>query len=613
MTINQMPSQISKIGGLVQYGQPADFFATERTRKALSGWGLASVFTLACLPFLSWQHPALMSTWQAEWFAALAGLATWAVLLPSMRWRFAVIPASIAPAVLLLVVAVWQFADHGAATRGVALLYVLEMVWAILIMLAAVQMDGHKIMLAVGYGLLAAGLIGGTVGIIQALQLPRFAGHPALFAQDGLAYGFVAQRNEFADVQFMALLGLAFLPMPRGMPWARWIFAAGLAISAAASGSNALVLYVIWGAAWGAVLLRHQPLSGRRMLALVAYAASLGAATFVLRAHLQHVSHVAGAPVLIDLWKGAAHAIARHPIMGIGLGRTPGAFYNFAAASPHTPAFSAFHTQAWNNVHNLALQLWMEAGLAGLAVAALLAALLLGSAWGARTTAQCWAVALLGVLALHSMVEFPLWTLPFLGLASILLAVAGPQKTWQLPSTAGIAPVAVGAVAALFLMIAMQMNAQMSVLMQIWGYPFSGRNIGANIEVFGALDREAHLESPSGIILRPFTTLVQGRFPVVALAPDQWAGELARQNALMRLMPSGYVPYVRAELMALTGHRHAAAQATAKALRAQPGFAHRALEAMRPLATHGLPQLLPVTRVLEAGQADSRKHNPSAS
>lgn len=589
-----------RVGGLLQIGQPADFFASERSQQFVRSIGLLGVLALSCAPFLAWQHPSLMSTWQDEFFAALAGIVIGAPLLASRAWRQLDLPASLAPVLLMAGIAAAQAWTGTSATPGVAWMYVVEMAWAAIIMLSVRTLDLVLLRRCASAGLLLAGIVGGALGIVQAMRLPVFQGHPALFAQDGLAYGFIAQRNLFGDVQAMALISLAFWQPPRSKSgvFAQSAAVAILAISAASSGSNALVLYAVMALVWGAVLLRRMPGQGRRLLRMILAASVVGGLTFALRAQVQHVAHVAGAPVLRTLWATALRTILQHPVWGVGLGNTPSVFYDFATTLPPTHAWTAFHTEGWNNVHNLVLQLWMEAGLAGLAVSVMLAGLVVRLFWRARDTEQAWAAALLGVLALHSMVEFPLWTLPFLGLASALLSMTSAHRVWRMPSALGVLPIAAGGILASLAVLAAQMTAQFGLLMQIWGYPFDAKNIGANIQVFAALDRQENRSGVSASVLRPLTTLVQARFPATAIPASQWHQTSERMQALQRIMPSGYVPYVSAEFLALDGQEQAAGRAIRQALRATPGFAPAALAAMQPM-TAMFPQIHVVTDALK--------------
>ena len=90
-----------------------------------------------------------------------------------------------------------------------------------------------------------------------------------------------------------------------------------------------------------------------------------------------------------------------------------------------------------DHAHNLFLNVIAEFGLVGLAV--LLAGTIpwLLSLWHQpRTPAMWWLLALIAVLAIHSLLEYPLWYTFFLGVAAIVLG-ACEVRTLELRDVAG--------------------------------------------------------------------------------------------------------------------------------------------------------------------------------
>ena len=591
---------LSEISRLMPYGQPADFFSTSSSQGRLVRISLLAAFFLSSLPFLAWQHPIFVPTWQSEWYAAMSGLLFSVVLLRSAAWREPIIPLSLVPIALLASIAIWQGFMDFSASLGVSWLYGLEMLWAALLMLSAMHLPAARLKRAMSYGLLVAGVVGGALGLVQSMRLPAFYGQPALFAQDGLAYGFLAQRNLFADLQSLAIMSLAFAPHSRHTLGRalRWFLLGLLAASAAASGSNALVLYIVFGLIWGLILMRRMPEQGRSLLTTVLVAAAIGGATFALRAHAQQVSHVAGASILLTLWKTSLQTIWNHPLWGIGIGNTPQVFYDFAASLPHTTQWAAFHAQGWNNVHNLVLQLWMEAGLLGLLVSLFLAGLIFYAMWTTTTVEQAWAIALLGVLGLHSMVEFPLWTMPFMALAAILISIISPRKKFRFPNAFGVAPIALSGLVVGLAALSIQMTFQFNKLTQIGEYNLNPKNVMANAHVLMSLDDQIKCHGLSAIILQPIATLAQARFPVMSIPQSGWEDAGRRMKILMRLMPFGYIPYINAQLLALNNHSEEAIEATRKALRATPKAAKNVLDVMEPFLAR-TPNLRPVAEQIE--------------
>lgn len=597
-----------KIGGLVRLGQPADFFASDRARKALRWAGLSSVFGLCLAPFVAWQHPQLMTTWQAEWLAGWFGLGVAAPLLASNAWRQVRLPVLAAPFLVLLLVVLGQAAVGHEATPGVAVGYGAELIWALVLMFGASAMDARRVKSAAITGMTLAAVANAALACVQAARLGVFKGHPALYAPDGLAYGFLAQRNEFADFQFLAVVGLLSLAEWRCEYWRREYLRALLIVlfagSAALSGSNTIVLYVAWLLVWSLWRQDAQQSLMRRLSVRYGLLAGLSAlAVFEARARLSGVRHVAGAHILTQLWGQALHAIKAHPWWGVGFGNAPSVYYHYAGSVPDTARYLPFHAESWNHAHDIFLHLWMEGGVfAELALLGFVVAVgwaMLRVRETARQTHSVWAVGILGILAAHSLVEFPLWTLPFLGVCAIASALVIKPVEVRCAAQVGVAPVAIVGILGMGALLLVQLNVEMRDLMGIWNYPFVQTNVYANVETQMVLEHEERSRTLAARILMPLAYLDQERFPVVMFVPDQWARRYAENQVLMRIMPSGFVPYVNAQLYALQGHSSASVmRKTLDVCHASPGFADRFRDVVTPLAARGFKQLAPMVDAL---------------
>lgn len=200
-------------------------------------------------------------------------------------------------------------------------------------------------------------------------------------------------------LQWVLLCGLAFLAPWRGAPawWRRW------ALLAAASYALALVLVpplVVWLAGEAPTTL-----AGR------------------LSADLGCVSRKV-------LWSNALYLIGQHPWVGWGLG-----------AMDYAHHVTLYPGERFclivDNAHNLFLQVGVELGLpaALLLLAVMVLAVLWGRPWRERAPHRLLAWAILGLILLHSMVEYPLWYGPFQ--LAFVLAVG---LLWRHESDTGPAP-----------------------------------------------------------------------------------------------------------------------------------------------------------------------------
>jgi len=278
---------------------------------------------------------------------------------------------------------------------------------------------------------LGAGLLSSVMGLLQ-----YFGAGDSLLpwmnqAKPGEAFANLRQRNQFASLTSIALAALLWVPAhfnvamgagaPRRFdvkhPWLAQLAAGLLAAGNAASSSRTGLLQLavlcalcwVWGG-W------RQPFVRRLLLtALLTYVL----ATLVLPwlGGLDLVGHGmvarlrAGDMVCasrLTLWSNVLTLIAQKPWLGWGWGELDYAHYMVLYPGER-------FCDILDNAHNLPLHLAVELGIP---VALAMCAALGRSVWHARpwretdpTRQMAWAV--LAVIMLHSMLEYPLWYGPF--------------------------------------------------------------------------------------------------------------------------------------------------------------------------------------------------------
>jgi O-antigen ligase len=253
------------------------------------------------------------------------------------------------------------------------------------------------------------------------------------------AYANLRQKNLFSTLVAIGLCALVWLwgrhahKHALALRAAGGVLCAGLAVSASRTGFVELFVLVILYACW-----HHTSTRALRWLGIAAIAYVAAASAFAL---WQTTGSGDVAPLLRRLWGDAPDCMGRrvlwstiiglvreHPWTGLGWGETPYAVFAF----PHEPHFCAIV----ENAHNLPLHLAVELGLpvAILFIALSVLAIVRGRPLAEIDDARRLGWAVLAVLGVHSLLEYPLWYGPFeiaAGLA-IGLTMRG-RAQWNLP------------------------------------------------------------------------------------------------------------------------------------------------------------------------------------
>ena len=286
---------------------------------------------------------------------------------------------------------------------------------------------------------LLAALLSCLIALLQYFGVGQ-AGSPWInSASVGEAFANLRQRNQFATLTTIGLAALLWSAQAvRTLPWASaasLLAAALLGVGNAASSSRTgllellvlAFLLLVWQQ-W-----RH-PLLWRVMLAagaayasatlLLPWLAGLGVGGAGILARMQE--HGPSCASRLTLWHNVLYLIADKPWTGWGWGELD--YAHFITLYPG-PRFC----DILSNAHNLPLHLAVELGLP---VATLLCGGGLWVLWRAKpwrepnpTRQLAWAV--LALLGLHSLLEYPLWYGPFqlaAGLALTLLWLTRPAS-----------------------------------------------------------------------------------------------------------------------------------------------------------------------------------------
>jgi O-antigen ligase len=197
------------------------------------------------------------------------------------------------------------------------------------------------------------------------------------------------------------------------------------------SGSRSSWLYLLWFAASAYFLQRRD--AANRSLFLYAVFVLIGFGLMHLVVQIPWFAGASGSTnsverlfgsnasggIRLALWRESWFIFTQFPILGAGFGQFAWQHFNLDIAQ-HNFIINGLY----NNAHNILIQTAAEMGLLGIAV-------LLGTmfmwVWLQRSQSfsiyHWWGYALLMVMAIHSMLEYPLWYAYFIGIAAITLGL----------------------------------------------------------------------------------------------------------------------------------------------------------------------------------------------
>jgi Virulence factor membrane-bound polymerase, C-terminal/O-Antigen ligase/Protein glycosylation ligase len=404
-------------------------------RIALALLGLASV-----LPFLSPAFQAPIATFYGEAVAFALGLAAVALMATRSLWTGVCLPRIGLMFLGFAMLMMLQIALGKAIYGQLNLLGALYVLWAAALAMLAnrlVKVFGAATFAAVLAWFLVAGtLISALIGLVQlfGFQTPLA---PLMLPQiHGRIYANTGQPNHLASYLCIGLASAGYLWSTRrlGTVLAVAVSAVLLAVLAT-SGSRAVWLYaaafVVFSLVMG--LLRPSAEFKRLLIFSIAIVGGLLAAQWVMAGLVPQGSigvETMGArvqtegmssPIRLHFWNEAWMMFRGAPLFGVGFKQFA---WNHFLLSGQIPG-AASDEGVIDHAHNLIFQIAAEFGVSGLIV------LLGGLGWWGWSLRRLqidpplwWTAALLGVLGLHSMLEYPLWYAYFLGIAAVVMGAA---------------------------------------------------------------------------------------------------------------------------------------------------------------------------------------------
>jgi O-antigen ligase len=306
--------------------------------------------------------------------------------------------------------------------------------WACLLI---VLMFSHRLTpLVLAQSWTIAAVLSSVIGLVQFFGLAQvFAPIVHVPAYMGDALGNLRQRNQLASLLVMGMAALLWW-YARGLAlrhvlWILVLLALGLAATASRTGLLQICFLCLWcwlhrrshghARAWvwasatlGLYLLASAVLPW--MLALTTGHGVVGA--------VSRMTELGGCGSRSVLWSNVLHLIGQKPWTGWGWDALRYAHYITAYPGPR-------FCDILGNAHNLPLHIAFTWGVpvALVAVMCVIGGLWLSKPWRALTADRQLAWAMVGVMGLHSLLEYPLWYGPFqIALVLCLWLMCGPIR-----------------------------------------------------------------------------------------------------------------------------------------------------------------------------------------
>jgi hypothetical protein len=375
---------------------------------ASAPWRLAAAALFAALP---WLEPFAQgpSASVQPWLATMAcGLALWLVAMTGQRG---------APLRLVLPCAgivAWAALSHLALTPEIVFLAG----GLVLVALGATVVDDAQITQGMQLGLLVAAVVSAVIGLVQYFGLSPLLWPWVSRSAVGEAYANLRQPNQYATLTWIgaAVLLWGTVRVRNALAIALVVL---LAVGSAASVSRTAMVegfaLTVLAAAWGG------PQRRKRLVLCAAAGVAYFAAAWLLPLALDAATGAMPARTLAGrigsdlgcssrkvLWSNVLHLITLQPWRGWGWGELDYAHFKTLYDGPR-------FCDILDNAHDLPLHFAVELGVpAALAICG-------GIAWWAwrqrpwaeSATLRQLAWALLALLAIHSLLEYPLWYGPF--------------------------------------------------------------------------------------------------------------------------------------------------------------------------------------------------------
>lgn len=531
---------------------------------------LAMVGLMWVLPFLYYRHQYPLTTFYQEWWSALLGVLALFLLARRDFWQQPVIPRIVQLPMALIVIVLLQWVLHKVTYFDQALLYVLYLLFAMLLMVLGARLREclglEKLARVLAIFLLIGAELSALIGVLQHYRWHTPLDQVVVVKVASSVYGNLAQPNHFANYIALGLISLGLLHQQQRIKTVYLVLlAVPLLFVMTLSGSRSSWLYLLmmsglsWWFAWRDATLRPlrryclMLLAGFGLMHLIVQLPFMAGASGSINTVQRLFGDDASSSIRLYLWHEAWLMFAQSPWLGMGIGQFGWQHFQLLPEL-HPNNISGLY----NNAHNLIFQLGAETGIAGLlALFAALGVWQYGlhkkyATYGGPTpsVAQWWGYAALGVLAIHSLLEYPLWYAYFVAVAAFLLGVLDETHyRLELRNTGRVAVLAILLMGLLSLQQLLAGYQQLKDTLAI--RPVSGHAAEAIQRT-----RDGLVSVHAGTLLTPYAELFMSS--LIEVKDEHLKEKLEMNTRVMHFVPTAAVVYRQVLLLAQAGRQEQA-------------------------------------------------------
>lgn len=550
---------------------------------------LAFIGLMFLVPFVIMYHAQPQPAFYAEWIAGVLGLiAIFPPLSKAARQNIQSplkLPQSSLIFLGLATILCVQWVLGMLHSNRYALSVLSYFVWAFsLVVLGGRlrrELGWDKLVAALAWCLLVAGII--NIGIVV-LQFVIRTGGVIPFLPNLPSFGALSQQNHFADFCALSTASLIYLHTKgRFSTSFFYLILVGFIFLLSFSGSRSVWLYLIALTILLTILHAKSVKQGTNSIAIRrAYVAGLLLLPlFILVQIFVHYvipNELVALPTerLLDgvtastasarlhFWYDSMRIFLQSPWLGVGAGKLIANTFLLV----DTPSAMG-SKRVFEHAHNLFLHVLAEMGIAGFLIVLVgLFAWLRAFKWRLLNLETWWLISLLAILAIHSMLEYPLWFTFFLGVAAILLgagdenhiSISFPKAANKLAKPGLILLLILGLANLSTMLIA-------NIKLENWMHKLAYENIYEQENLDWV--RQYSLLSPYGELMHAVS---------MDINTDNIDEQLALNQSVMNFRPFRTIAYRHALLLNLQGQNANAVKQLHRSLIAYPGKFNSALE-----------------------------------